>query len=78
MARKSDGLSGVFVVEATPEGWHIHFVSRTRYLLNAPEKQRSFQAGFYGKFESEGEAFMAATHLNALLALASNYVGDAP
>lgn len=65
-------------MEATPEGWHIHYVSRARYMLNATDKQRLLQAGYYGKFESEGEAFMAATHLNALVALASNYAGDTP
>ncbi len=64
-------------MDAAPDGWHVYYVSRDRYLLNAPEGRESFQAGYYGRFEDEDEAFTAATHMNALVAVASAYTGGA-
>lgn len=75
MKPEKPDLSGVFVVESAAEGWYIHFVSRNRYLLNVAGGRDSLQAGFYGHFEDKDEAFLAATHLNALMGLASAYTG---
>lgn len=65
-------------METTPEGWHVQYVNRNRFLLNPSEKNRKFASMFCGKYETEGEAFIAATYMNSLLAIASNYLGDAP